>query len=122
MAKDELRSLDQILSIADNGEYLQTLMTEHDELLQEMADFSATFGAKAKGSFTLKINYERDRHGQVEMEIDHKIVAPKPPKAKAIAWAQQGGGLSVHNPAQARMEIRDASTGRELRASSFAND
>ena len=45
-----------------------------------------------------------------------QIVGPKPPKHKAVGWMTGTGGVTTHNPAQSRMEIRDAGDGRrELR-------
>ena len=41
---------------------------------------------------------------------------PKAPKHKAVGWMNGTGGVTTHNPAQSRMEIRDAGDGRrELR-------
>lgn len=113
----ELRSLDQMLSLADNGDYLPELLERIEANNVEMRQFAQDFGTGAKGKITITIDLKTDRFGQVEMAIEDKIVGPKPPKHKAVGWITGTGGLTTHNPAQSRMEIRDAGDGRrELRA------
>ncbi|RNF34066.1 hypothetical protein [Paracoccus saliphilus] len=112
----ELRSLDQILSLADNGDYLPDLQERIEANNIEMRQFANDFSASAKAKITLTIDMKLDRFGQLELTVDDKIVGPKPPKHKAVAWMTGGGAITTHNPAQSRMEIRDADDGRrELR-------
>lgn len=116
MATPELRSLDQLLSLADNGDYLPDLIERIQANTVEMRQFAQDFGAAAKGKITLTIDMKMDRFGQIEMAIEDKVVGPKPPKRKAIGWVTGDGAITTHNPAQTRMEIRDAGDGRrELR-------
>lgn len=113
----DVRGLDQTLQLADNGQYLPLLLKENDELIAEIVSFSQAFGTKAKGKLTISIEYSTDKFGQVDISIEHKISTPKAPKAKAIAWTADGGGLSVANPNQRKMEIREIGHGqRELRS------
>lgn len=116
MSAPEVRSLDQILSLADNGDYAQDFLQRHAELICEMVSFSQAYGAKATGKVQLNIAYTIDRFGQIDMTIEDKITPPKPPKAKGIAWTAEGGALTTANPNQMRMEIRDAGGRRELRS------
>ena len=112
----ELRSLDQMLSLADNGDYLPDLLERIEANNIEMRQFAQDFQTSAKGKITITIEMKADRFGQVEMTIEDKIVGPKPPKHKAVGWLTGSGTLTTHNPAQSRMEIRDAGNGRrELR-------
>ena len=111
-----LRGLDAVLSTVDNGNYYPDLIERHAALIAELQDFSSSFGGvKASGSLTLTINYTTDRFGQIEVSIEDKIKTPKPPKAKGNLWALDGGALTVANPNQTRMEIRDVGGTRELR-------
>lgn len=113
----EIRGLDQTLALADNGQYLPTLLQENDELISDIVSYSQAFGAKAKGKLTITIEYSTDRFGQIEISVEHKITVPKQPKAKATAWTADGGGLTVANPNQRAMEIREVGNGRrELRS------
>lgn len=111
----ELRSLDQLLSLADEGTYLPDLLSRIEANNVEMRQFALDYGAAAKGKITITIDMKLDRFGQIEMSIEDKIVPPKPPKHKAIGWITGDGALTTHNPAQSRMEVRDVGGHRELR-------
>lgn len=111
-----VRGLDQILSLADNGQYLPDLLTRNEKLIEEIVNFSQAFGTKAGGKLQITISYTTDRFGQIELSIEDKITEPKPPKAKAVAWTTPDGGLTTANPNQTRMEIRDVGGRRELRS------
>ena len=112
----EIRGLDNTLALADNGQYLPLLLQENDALIAEVVSFSQAFGTKAKGKLSLTVEYMVDRFGQIEIAVEHKISTPKPPKAKATAWTADGGGLTVANPNQRAMEIREVGGRRELRS------
>ncbi|TWI29710.1 hypothetical protein IQ24_03527 [Paracoccus sulfuroxidans] len=113
----QMRSLDQMLSLADAGDYLPDLLSRIEANNVEMRSFAQQYSTTAKGKITLTIDVKVDPFGATEMVIDDKIVGPKPPKRKAVAWMTGDGGITTHNPAQSRMEIRDAGGGRrELRA------
>lgn len=112
----EIRGLDQTLALADNGQYLPLLLQENDDLIAEIVSFSQSYGTKAKGKLSLTIEYSTDRFGQIEIAVEHKVAVPKPPKAKATAWTADGGGLTVANPNQRAMEIREVGGRRELRS------
>lgn len=111
----ELRSLDQLLSLADNGDYLPDLLSRIEANNIEMRQFTQDFASSAKGKITISIEMKTDRFGQVELVIEDKIVGPKPPKHKAVGWLTGEGALTTHNPAQSRMEVRDVGGHRELR-------
>lgn len=115
MREPEVRGIDQILALADNGQYLPVLLEENQLLIAEIVNHSQAYGVKAKGKITIEIEYSTDRFGQIDMATQHKIAAPKAPKSKAVAWATEGGGLTVANPNQRAMEIRDVGGRRELR-------
>ncbi|HHW32665.1 MAG TPA: hypothetical protein GXX24_00770 [Paracoccus solventivorans] len=108
----ELRSLDQMLSLADNGDYLPDLLSRIEANNVEMRQFAQDFHTSAKGKITITLDLKVDPFGQMEMVIEDKVAGPKPPKHKAVAWMTGTGSVTTHNPAQTRMEIRDAGDGR----------
>lgn len=112
----EIHGLDQTLALADNGQYLPELLKDNAALIEEVVNFSQAFGTKASGKLQVTISYATDRFGQVEIAIEHKVTAPKQPKAKATAWTTENGGLTVANPNQRAMEIREVGGRRELRS------
>ena len=111
----ELRSLDQLLSLADNGDYLPDLLSRIEANNIELRQFAQDFRGSAKGKITITIDLKADHFGQLEMVIEDKIVGPKPPKHKAVGWMTGDGAVTTHNPAQSRMEVRDVGGTRELR-------
>lgn len=112
--RDELRGLDQILSMLDNGDYLPQLISDLEKLNIEMKDFSQAFGCKSKGQITITLALTNDRFGQIEMTANHAVKVPKAPAAKAILWTTADGQMTPSNPNQTRMEIRDIGGGRSL--------
>lgn len=107
----ELRTIEQVLGLLKQGDYLGEVHADMEKLLQELADFCDAYSATAKGSLSIKLDFTRDRHGQIEIKADHTIKAPKNPTAKAIAWSTVDGALTIANPMQRRMDIRDATDG-----------
>jgi hypothetical protein len=111
-----MRSIDQLLSLADGGDYLPDLLDRIEANNVEMRQHTLDYQATAKAKVNISISLSLDRFGQIEMVIEDKITGPKPPKHKAVGWMTGTGGVTTHNPAQSRMEIRDAGDGRrELR-------
>lgn len=115
----QIRGLDQLLALPDNGQYLPQLLADNDALIEEITSFSQAYGAKAAGKITIEISYATDRFGQIDIAVQHTVKAPKPPKSKATAWRGDAGGLTVANPNQRQMQIREVpGGGRELRSPS----
>ena len=105
MQNPELRGIDQILTVADNGAYAPQMRADLEKLVQDMRDFSLAFGGvKAKGKFKLEIEMTIDRFGQIDLQAQHET---KPPKAKGTAWTTDDGALTPANPNQMRMDLRD---------------
>lgn len=108
MQNPELRGIDQILTVADNGAYAPQMRADLEKLVQDMRDFSLAFGGvKAKGKFKLEIEMTIDRFGQIDLQAQHETKPPKPPKAKGTAWTTDDGALTPANPNQMRMDLRD---------------
>ncbi len=117
MSEHQLRTLDQILSLADGGGFLADVLNEHQELQLSLVNHRQNYGGKAKGSLTLKISYELDGHGAVQQNCKLTVKQPEAPAAQYAKWMTDDGHLTPNNPRQTRMQIRDTDTGRrELRA------
>lgn len=110
-----IRSIDQILGLADDGGYLPDLLSRLESANVDMRQFAQDHGS-SKVTLTLSVTLGIDRHGQVAIVISDKIKTSEQPKSKSVAWLNGTGGLTAENPAQTRMQIRDAGNGnRELR-------
>lgn len=115
-----LRSIDQILGLAEDGMYLPDLLDRVEAANVDMRQFAQDHG-KASVKIKLSIALEIDRLGQVTLTIDDEVTTSKLPKRKTAAWLNGTGGLTAENPAQSRMQIRDTGNGaRELRTPSQA--
>jgi hypothetical protein len=112
----DLKTIDQILSLPDSGEFLMEVHDKHEELIKAMDDFVETNNKEATGSFTIKLNYKLDRAGMFQIAAKCDSKEPPKPAATAVAWQGDEGRITPANPAQLKMEIRDVSPGEtELR-------
>lgn len=118
MSRDpEIRGIDAMLALADGGQYLPVLHEEVRELVEKTKAHAQAYRVKAKCKLSLTLELVVDPFGQIDMQVEHKLAEPKMPKAKAVAWATEDGGLTVANPNQRAMEIREVAGGRrELRS------
>ena len=109
--KRQAMSLDETLTLLDDGETLAAFFDDHRDLIRALRAQAETFG-KAKGGFTIKIDYTIDRRGQVEMTGAADVRLPKSPKGKAIAYVQGGEGIGAENPRQEKFAFAAAPVAR----------
>lgn len=102
-----LRSMDQILGIFNNGEFLPEVIEKMAELQRKMAEHRATHSGKAKGSFTLQIAFEQNKMGDVSMTAVCETKAPKTPPSSAVAYVTDEGLLTIYSPMMSMMQVRD---------------
>lgn len=107
-------SLDQLLALAGDGEFLGELTDDHRALLSDLRA-AAEIDGKAKGGFTLTVAYTVDRRGTVEMTAEAKMKRPGARRHKALAWVTSDG-IAAENPKQSKFEFAAAPTRRELRS------
>ncbi|RBO54683.1 hypothetical protein DSD19_04720 [Rhodovulum sp. BSW8] len=115
MSTPELRTLDQVLSLLDGGDFLSGLLEENRNLIQALLTHQREYGGAPKGSLTIKLNYQLDRKCTLQITGDLDVRKPKEPKASTTAWITADGFVTPSNPNQMRMEVRDAGGHRELR-------
>lgn len=102
-----LRTMDQILGIFNNGEFLPECIEKMAELQRKMAEFRAAHKGKAKGTFTLQISFEQNKMGDVSMVAVCETKAPKAPPSSAVAYVTDDGLLTLYSPMLAQMQVRD---------------
>jgi hypothetical protein len=102
-----LRSMDQILGIFNNGEFLPEVIAKMAALQIAMAEHRAAHNGKAKGSFTLQIAFEQNKMGDVSMTAVCETKAPKTPPSSAVAYVTDEGLLTLYSPMMAMMQVRD---------------
>lgn len=104
-----MRTLEQILSLFDGGDFLEKLMEGHRQLQTDLLDHHADHGGKAKGSMTIGVSYNLGKSGDVGMTATVAFKAPQKPASSAAAFINDNGELTLYSPFMARMQpgIRD---------------
>lgn len=96
----KLHTVDQILAMPDNGDFLEDFLDQHGKMLIEMQEFQMNNGGKAKGKFTITVDYTLDKHLTMQVQAEAKFTLPKKPKATAALWTTADGKLTMQNPRQ----------------------
>lgn len=96
----ELNTVDQILSMPDNGDFLEDFLTQHADMLKKMQQFQLDNGGKVKGKFTITVDYTLDKQLTMQVLAEAKFTPPKKPKATAALWTTADGKLTPQNPRQ----------------------
>lgn len=107
-----MRSIEQILSLFDGGDFLAELLDGHRQLQCDLLEHRNEHGTKdCKGSMTIKIDYELGKSGDVAMGAKVEFKAPKKPASSAAAYINDDGELTLYSPLLSRMQqpVRDAS-------------
>lgn len=106
----KMRSLEQILSLFDGGDFLAELLDGHRQLQRDLLDHKAEHGTKdCKGSMTIKIDYVLGKSGDVAMGASVDFKSPKKPPSSAAAFINDDGELTLYSPFLSRMQqpVRD---------------
>lgn len=107
----KLRSLEQILMLFNNGEFLTEVMEGHADLMRDLTEHNQIYGSKGcQGSMTLTISYAVGNAGDAGMGAKVSFTAPKKPQSSAAAYIDGDGNLTLYSPMMARMHggVRDA--------------
>lgn len=105
-----IRSVEQLFSLFDGGEFLTSFMSDHRELLMDMQDHNDQYGHKgAKGSFSISVSYELGGAGDLGMKISADFKGPKKPASNAAAYVDGQGQMTLYSPMMKRMHggVRD---------------
>ena len=102
--KFKMRTIEQILTLFDGGDFLKEVMEGHQQLMIGLLDHSEQHGSKGcQGSMTLKISYALGKSGDVAMGAKSTFEAPKKPPASTAAFVNDKGELMLYSPFMARM-------------------
>ncbi|WP_416368602.1 hypothetical protein [Tritonibacter mobilis] len=105
-----IRSVEQLFSLFDGGEFLASFMSDHRDLLVDMQDHNDQYGHKgAKGSFSISVAYELGGAGDLGMKISADFKGPKKPASNAAAYVDGQGQMTLYSPMMKRMHggVRD---------------
>lgn len=106
----KMRSLEQILALFDNGDFLAKVMQGHKDLQLDLLNHREEHGTKGcQGSMTIQVNYALGKSGDVAMGATVAFKSPKKPPASAAAYINEKGELTLYSPMLAQMQggVRD---------------
>lgn len=106
----KMRSLEQILSLFDGGDFLTEVMAGHKQLQIDLLDHKEEHGTKGcQGSMTIQVSYALGRSGDVSMGATVNFKSPKKPPASAAAYINDNGEMTLESPLLTRMRapVRD---------------
>lgn len=106
-----IRSLEQLFTLLDAGEFLAQFMHDHRDLMQKLRTHNDEYPSKgARGSFTLSVGYSLSPAGDLQIEASADFKPPKKPSSKGMAYVEPDGQITLHSPLMKRMHggVRDA--------------
>jgi hypothetical protein len=108
--KEPPKRFHDLLSELDDGGISAQLDGELQELMRKTLEVAVSRGqaGTALGSMTLKIAFKVSASGEVEIDADHSIKAPKFPSALTRRWVDpKTAAILNKNPKQMALNLRD---------------
>ncbi|MGR3452908.1 hypothetical protein [Pseudooceanicola sp.] len=105
-----MRTLEQILSLFDGGDFLAEVLAGHKQLQLDLLEHKDLHGTKGcSGKMTLEVSYALGKSGDVSMGANVTFKPPKKPPSSAAAFINDDGELTLYSPFMARMHqpVRD---------------
>lgn len=100
------RSFAEMFRHIDGGSFAIEVSKEVYDLNAKLEQIASGQG-KAKGELTIKLKFEHDNKGRVDVATDLTVKSPKEQRSKSVFWMTRGGNLSPNNPKQVEMNFRD---------------
>lgn len=110
-ADEAPRGFAVLIQQIEDGECHGELSEAVQTMTQKLMDHLEKYGVDAKGSITLTLGFAARRNGTIEVQADVKAKHPKAKRAGSVFWATKGGNLSVDNPRQTRLPLREVPNG-----------
>lgn len=114
-----ITSMDQLLAILDGGNFHGEVMDGQADLLAALVDHQHEFGGKPKGDMTLKITFQSQKSGDVQITGTVSFTKPKTPPASGAAYIGDDLHLTLESPMLSKMRggVRDTGEpARDIRA------
>lgn len=90
----------QFLGRFENGELVERLTSELEEIVAAQEQVAQDFGIQSsKGELILTVKFLRKK-GTYEVTVDSKLKKPKAPTSAEVMWATEGNNLVPENPRQ----------------------
>lgn len=95
----------------EHAQVAGTAQEKLDGLLADLANHILDHGGKAKGSLTIKLDFEAGRDG-VETRGRVTVKTPEEPAVRSFGWLTADNRLTRRNPAQPDLPFQDVSAPR----------
>lgn len=89
------------------GEAHRQLSEQLHKVAKAVLSEAKARGNKAAGSITLKLIVASNSQGVAGVRYDIDVKLPKPQKSDGVFWITKGGNLTVENPRQLKLGVRD---------------
>lgn len=94
------RSFARFIEALGEGDVHAELSQELFELGRKLLSQARARMANVKGTLVLKLKFDADPKGVVDIEHSVEVKVPKPRRAAATMWLTKGGNLSPENQRQ----------------------
>lgn len=105
------RSFSVLLQQVGDGDLHDELGLRMQELVAFLTAHSDRYQREAKGSLTLVLNIVAMGNGSLAVVGDIKTKTPTAKRAGSIFWRTPGNNLSVENPRQQKLPLREVPGG-----------
>lgn len=101
------RGFAPLLHEIDDGALHAELSSKLQQVVSELALYTETYCSKAKGKVTLTLSLEAGTNGTVQVHGEVKTKTPPPRRGATMFWTTKGGNLSLENPRQTKLPLRE---------------
>ena len=105
-ARSFCRTLEQI----DDGQGVIDMSVELQVLLTNLLKHARNTNQDAKGSYTLKLQFNVEPNSIVNVGYEVGVKTPKRKTGKTTVWVTNGGNLVAENPRQQKLPLREVQT------------
>lgn len=105
------RSFARLLEQIGEGDLEIELAAKMFELVAQCRGFADRYSREGKGTLTLVLNVAALGNGTVTVAGDIKTKTPTAKRAGSVFFLTAGGNLSVENPRQQKLPLREVPTG-----------
>lgn len=101
------RSFTRQLELIADGDLVYDASEALNKLLRSILEEARVRHSAATGTFTLKLNFQVEPHGQVEIKPSITTKAAERRLTKGHLWMTPGANLSAANPRQQTLPLRE---------------
>lgn len=113
MSQPRARDFSDIVQQFDEGTVHSDLSDAVQRVVRATTDIAFMTQGKAKGSIVLKLNFEARANATVSVDCDMTIKEPKMKRQPTSFFATKDNNLSLDNPRQGKLALRDVLPKRE---------